>query len=75
MVFSLLFNYGFPTENKYLLHRVYKEPKNKSRYKTRKKRGRVRILGEGSHQPFASSCYWMFSVEINKVIEKKEEHL
>ena len=47
MVFSLLFNYGFPTENKYLLHRVYKEPKNKSRYKTRKKRGRVRILGEG----------------------------
>ena len=42
MVFSLLFNYGFPTENKYLLHRVYKEPKNKSRYKPRKKRGRVK---------------------------------
>lgn len=47
MVFSLLFNYGFPTENKYLLHRVYKELENKSKYKTRKKRGRVRILGEG----------------------------
>lgn len=34
MFFTLLLNYGFPTENTSLFHRVDKGPKNKSRYIT-----------------------------------------
>lgn len=54
---------------------VGKEPKNWSRYKTslraKEKESEQESSGEELHKPFASSCHWMFSVEIRKVIEER----